>query len=161
MSTSFGTRPPPHTPKRPSPLKQHDRALKEVTRLKNEARQALRRARRQCESASNLKSLSGRFLSLLRDHSRLKRQSSRRLQYKETTAARKACHRNFWRYTKDLLDGGLTSQATPEFSANIAHAFFTEVYKCDPHHFETPSWMPIPTLPVSDSSMDMSPITPE
>ena len=55
------------------------------------------RARREGESVSTVQSLSGKFLSLLRDHSRLKRESSHKCQAKEASAAREDCHRNFWR----------------------------------------------------------------
>ena len=162
MSNRFGTQPPSHSKNRPQPEpKQHDRALKEVTRLKNEARQALRRARRQGESVSTILSLSGKFLSLVRDHSRLKRESSRRLQSKEARFARQECHPNFWRYAKGLLDGSAASQTTPEFSASVAHSYFSQVYQSSPHHFEKPSWMSSPPPPVSDCSMNMSPITQE
>jgi len=95
-------------------IKQHDRALKRVTQLKNEARQALRRARRQGESAPVIQSLAASFLSLLRAHSRLKRQSSGRFHQNEARAARDECHRNFWRFSKGLLDTCSTSQKTPE-----------------------------------------------
>ena len=132
-----------------------------MTRLKNEDRWALRKARREGESVSTVQSLSGKFLSPLRHNSRLKRESSRRCQAKEASAAREDCHRNFWRYAKGLLDGNTTSQTSPKFSASAAHSYFSEVYECRPHLFETPSWMPSPTPPVPACSMDMSPITPE
>jgi hypothetical protein len=158
LAGRYGTRNPPRPKKRP---RQHDRTLKRVTRLKNEARQALRRARRQGESVSTIQSLSGNFLSLLREHSHLKRKSSRRLQDKEASIAREQCHRNFWRYAKCLLDGDTTSQSSPKFSASAAHSFFSEVYMSNPHQFETPSWMSSPPPPVSGCSMDMSPVSPE
>ena len=110
---------------------------------------------------STIQSLSGNFLSLLREHSHLKRKSSRRLQDKEASIAREECHRNFWRYAKCLLDGDTTSQCTPKFSASDAHSFFSEVYMSNPHQFETPSWMSSPPPPVSGCSMDMSPVSPE
>ena len=110
---------------------------------------------------STIQALSGKFLSLLRDHSRVKQESSRRLQHKEASIAREECHRNFWRYAKDLLDGSATSQTTPKFSASDAHSYFSEVYKSNPHHFETPSWMASPSPPALDCSMDITPITQE
>ena len=159
ISSRFGTQPLLRSKTRSQPKpKQHDRALKEVTRLKNEARRALRKARREGESVSTVQSLSGKFLSLLCDHSRLKRESSRKCQAKEASAAREDCHRNFWRYAKGLLDGNTTSQTSPKFSATAAHSYFSEVYECSPHHFQTPPWM---SSPLPDCSMDMSPITPE
>ena len=106
-------------PKR-SRVKQHDRALKKVTQLKNEARRALHRAWKCDESVSTL---AAKFLSLIRDNSRLKRASARRLHQKDAKIAREECHTNFWRYAKGLLDGKATSQTTPEFSATTAHTF--------------------------------------
>ena len=162
LSSRFGVQPSHQSKNHSQPnRKQHDRALKRATRLKNEARKALREARRQGESESVILSLSGKFLSLLRDHSRLRCESARRLQSREAKFAREECHQNFWRYAKGLLDGSATSLISPDFSASTAHAYFTEVYKSSPHHFETPSWMPSPPPPVSDSSMSMSPITQE
>ena len=122
--------------------KQHNRALKKVTQLKNDARKAFRRAKRLGESVSTIQSLSAKFLSLLRDHSRLKRKSSHRLQHKIKT--KKATH-----------------HISAEFSAPTAHAFFSEVYHSTPHHFQTPSWMPVLPTPEPDKAMDMTPVTAE
>ena len=130
ISSRFGSQPLLRSKTRKPKPKQHDRALKEVTRLKNETRWALRKARREGESVSTVQSLSGKFLSLLRHHSRFKRESSRRCQAKEASAAREDCHRNFWRYAKGLLDGNTTSQTSPKFSASAAHSYFSEVYEC-------------------------------
>ena len=114
LASRFGTllRPRKQMQSRP---RQHDRALKKVTQLKNKARQALRRAKRQGESSPAVQSLAANFLTLLRDHSRLKRESSRRLHHKEAKVAREECHRDFWRYAKGLLDENSTSQTTPVF----------------------------------------------
>ena len=54
-----------------------------MTQLKNEARRALRRAWKRDESVSTIQPLAAKFLSLLRDHSRLKRASARRLHQKD------------------------------------------------------------------------------
>ena len=93
-----------------SKLKQHDRALKEVTHQKNETRQVLRKAKRDRASDTVIQSLAANFLSLLRQHSDLKRVSIRRLQHKEAKLVRAECHRNFWKFAKGLLDGGTTPQ---------------------------------------------------
>ena len=90
LAVRFGTRAPPrHRNPAHSNLKQHDRALKEVTRLKNEARRALRSAKREGVSADAIQSLAANFLSLLRQHSRLRRESSQRLREKEARVVRK------------------------------------------------------------------------
>ena len=128
-------------------LRQHDRALKKVTQLKNDARRALRRAKKLGESAPIIQSLAANFLYLLRTHSRLKRDSSHRLQHMEAKIARNECNQDFWRYAKGLLDGESTSQTVPDFSASSAFSFFSEVYESAPHQFEHPSWMPVPLHP--------------
>ena len=63
---------------------------------------------------------------------------------------REECHRDFWRFAKELLDGRATSK---RFSASSVHSFFSNVYQSSPHHFETPS------PPVSDYVMEMTPVT--
>ena len=143
LAVRFGTRatPRPQIPAR-SNLKQHDRALKEVTRLKNEARRAFRSAKREGASTDAIQSLATNFLSLLRQHSRLSRESSLRLRQKEARVVRKECHRNFWKFAKNLLDKGSTAHIYPAFSACTAHSFFSEVYKSTPHQFHSPSSLP-------------------
>ena len=54
-------------------IKQHDRAFKEVTKQKNAAKQALRSVKKEGAGAERVQALVGEFLSLLRDHSRLKK----------------------------------------------------------------------------------------
>ena len=139
LSACFGTRAPP-TMQEPahSKIRQHNRVLKEVTRLKNEARRAFRRAKREGASDDIIQSLAANFLSLLRQHSRLSRESSTRLKHKEAGVAREESHRNFWRFAKNLLDEGSTSQISPAFSASTAHSFFSEVYDSTLHQFVSP-----------------------
>ena len=106
LSSRFGTRAPTKPKHHPtkSSLKQHDRALKEVTRKKNKARRALRRARREGDSESAIRPLAAKFLSLLRQHSRLSRKSSTKLRHKEANVVRDQCRKDFWRFAKNLLD---------------------------------------------------------
>ena len=162
LAARFGTRPPSRPQKLlQSRIRQHDRALKEVTCLKNEARRALRRAKSECANRDTIQSLAANFLSLLRQHSHLKRVSSQKLRHKEAKAVRERCHRNFWGFAKELLDQGATSQITPDFSSRTAHAYFSEVYKSAPYQFQSPSWMPSPPPPQPDCTMEMTPITDE
>ena len=91
-------------------------------------------------SCNDIQSLAANFLSLIRQHSHLKRVSSNRLKHKEAGLARKECHQNFWKFARGLLDGGVTSQIFPSFSPSTAHSFFSKVYQSVPH--QTPSWMP-------------------
>ena len=163
LSSRFGTRAPTKPKHHPtkSSLKQHDRALKEVTRKKNEARRALRRARREGDSESAIRPLAARFLSLLRQHSQLSRKSSTKLRHKEANVVRDQCRKDFWRFAKNLLDDGCTTQTPPAFSAPSAHSYFSEVYDSTPHSFTSPSWLPPAQPPVSDCSMDMHPVSEE
>ena len=67
----FGCRPLPRARKRrQGQERQHNRALKKVTILKNEARQALRQAKRSNREEEEIRSRCGKFLSLLREYSR-------------------------------------------------------------------------------------------
>ena len=94
LAAQFGTYPPSRAQRRlQANLKRHDCALKEVTKSKNAARQALRRARRGGENDSVVRSLVAKFLSLVRTHSRLKKASSRKLQHAEAKIAREKCHK--------------------------------------------------------------------
>ena len=157
LANRFGTTDPKrHIYTKPK-VKQHDRALKKVTQMKNDERRALNQAKRLGESASTIQSLSAKFLSLLRDHRQLKHNSSRRLQQKQTKLVREECHKNFWRYAKHLFEG----KATHQISASTAHSFFSEAYKSTPHQFQTPPWMPAPLPTDPDKVMDMSPISAE
>ena len=108
-------------------------------------------------SGAIIQSLAANFLSLLHKHSRLSRDSSHRLQHKEAAVAREECHRNFWQFAKELLDGDSTVQTSPKFSDSTAHSYFSEIYQSVPHHFQTPSWMPS----APDCSMDMTPVSEE
>ena len=159
LSSRFGTRAPPW-PQKPS-IRQHDRVLKEVTRLKNQARSVLRKAKREGASDDVTQPLAANFLSLLRRHSQLCRDSSIRLREKEAKVAREECSRNFWKFAKNLLGKGCTAQTSPAFTASTAHSFFSEVYQSSPRLFSSPSWMPSAPLPKPDCAMEMTPISEE
>ena len=64
-------------------IRQHDRALNEVTQLKNKARHAIRKAKRDGASGNVIQPLAADFLPLLRRHSWLCRESFSRLRHKE------------------------------------------------------------------------------
>ncbi len=160
LKERFGVKPLPRAQRKlQQKLKQHDRALKKVTEQKNAARRTLRRAKRDESDTERVHALAGKFLSLLREHSRLKRISARKYIYNEGKLAREQCHKNFWRYAKSLLDDNTTSQVNPEFSAESARAYFSEVYKSSACSFEAPSWMPLPPPP--REQMSIEPITAE
>ena len=79
LAAQFGTRAPSRCWKQVhSKLRQHDRALIEVTQQKNKARQAFRKAKRDGANSTDIQSLAANFLSLLRQHSRLKQSPAQR-----------------------------------------------------------------------------------
>ena len=106
IANNFGTRRPPAS--RPNSaqtkIKHHDRELKKVTKLKNDARRALRKAKREGESEERVQLLAAQFLSLLRSHSKLKRKSDSRGSSYNIKLERERCHRDFWKFSKELLD---------------------------------------------------------
>ena len=103
--------------------------------------------------------LAGRFLSLLRSHSRLKRASARKATAMEVKRVRQHCHENFWGFAKDLLDKEHLSQVFPSFSSETAESYFKEVYQSGGHSFQTPSWLPTPPLPQVSQQMVVNEMT--
>ena len=117
LYSRFRTCAPSFTPrKQQARVKNHDKALKKVTLLKNQTWQALHKAKRQGDSTS-IQSLAAKFLSLLRTHSRLKKKSSQRLHHQQAKVVRDECYCYFWRFTNRLLDDAASSQVSPTFSA--------------------------------------------
>ena len=93
LENSFGTRLPPHSQRKAEvKLRQHNRALEEVTRRKNAAQQVFCRAKGLGESVSTIQALAATFLSLLRDHTKA---TASRLSQMEAKMARKQCHQDF------------------------------------------------------------------
>ena len=138
----FGCRPLPRAGKRhQGQERQHNRALKKVTILKNEARLALRQAKRSNREKEEIRSHCGKFLSLLRDHSQLKRTSDCKGKELEAKEVRKQCHENFWHFTRELLDCDAVSNIPPAFSAQTAQKFFSEQFSSQPHEFSQPAWV--------------------
>ena len=120
----------------------HRRALKEVERQKD-AKRELRLARKIGSPAEVVHSLATHFISLVREHSKLKKSSNARLLTREVKAARERCHRNFRQCAREILDGGLE----PSFGDEAATSFFSEVYHSDPRNFVQPEWMLTPSPP--------------
>lgn len=126
---------------------QHDRALKKVTVLKNEARKKFRRAKRNGTVADEMSTLAKNFFQLVRKQSALKKKSKKA--QLNTTAEKqwKECHTNFWRFAQKLLDYNTTSDIRPSFTAEEASDFFQKVYASEPREFAKPDWMPVPPSP--------------
>ena len=98
--------------------------------------QALRRAKKEGDE-SNLPLFAGKFLSLLREHSKLKRQADNQQRVSEVKRVREECSKHFWKFSKNLLDN-TASSVSPAFSPRVAHSHFTEQYSAEPHSYSTP-----------------------
>ena len=118
-------KPPPRAQRRmQQKIKQHDRAFKEVTKRKNVAKQALRSVKKKgCRSREG-SGLAGEFLSLLRDHSRLKKAliAPQEASEAKVHVAGEQCHKYFWLYRCSVTPGigfdeDCTSQTFPQFSS--------------------------------------------
>ena len=110
------------------------------------ARQSFREAKKK-GSDEEIRSRCGEFLTLLREHSRLKRASGHKEKLLEATEARKCCHQDFWRFSKQLFDGSSSSNISPGFSALTTQEFFKEQFSSQALDFAQPDWMPSPASP--------------
>ena len=119
LSSRFGTKSPKATNQQVK-QKRHDRELKMVTNLKNEARKRVRAAKKDNKTPEVVAALTGSFLSLLRQHSRLKQLLFKSLYTRNTKEVQQRCHKNFWKFAKDLLDDNSASEVEPQFSRNQA-----------------------------------------
>ena len=141
--------------------KQHDRALKKVTELRNIARKKFREAKRNGLPVEEIQSLGCAFFDLVRQHSLLKRKSSKHSQQNLSRRVRDQCHRHFWQFVRDLLDNDEASQISPQFGEDEALRYFQSVYQSTPKSFETPQWMPPSKPPPEEFEFDTEPISME
>ena len=102
--------------------------LSELLPLKTQPDKLLR----ENASEEHIHSCAGQFLSLLREHSQLKRQAEGRLKETEARMGRKECHNHFWRFAKSLLDSDKASSISPAFSPLETHNFFTDQCSAQP-----------------------------
>ncbi len=119
----------------------HDRALK-VSELKKKARKEFRQARREGKVVEEIQSLARNFFNLIRQHSSLKKKSQRLSETGSAKKARKWCHRDFWRFTRELLNEDAASRVPPQFSVDEAYDYFASTYQSTPSTFTRPSWTP-------------------
>ena len=73
----------------------HDRALKKVTTLKNNARRVFYRAKREELPPNEILSLAKKFFELVRQHSSLKKRSQKKSQDNAAKKARQRCYKTF------------------------------------------------------------------
>lgn len=133
--------------KHPNKSGQHDRALKKVTKLKNEARSQFRKAKRNGSLADEVTTLAKNFFKLVRKQSALKKQSNKAQLNSTAAKERQECHKHFWSFARKLLDDNNTSNIHPSFTAEEASDYFRKVYASEPREFAKPDWMPSPPPP--------------
>ena len=118
FASNYGTR---QTKKKKRRQEKHVKALNVATRQKNEARKELRQAKtNDAKSPEEVMSLARKFFQVLRSHSQCKRAFQRTKRLKKSRCARDECHKNFWPFTKQLLDGSSRSNVEPGFSKEEA-----------------------------------------
>ena len=125
----------------------HNRALKTVKRLKNEARREFQKAKKDGVSPENIQQLARKFFDLVREHSRVKRSSITTQQRANSRKVRHHCHRHFWKFAKELLDDKSSSQVVPSFTEAQASSYFREIYHAGPRNFDRPDWLPAANPP--------------
>ena len=128
-------------------VKQDARPLKKVTELKNKARKEFRDAKRNGLCPVVITNVARNFFKLIREHNKVKKKTSQDRAMLTRKQLRRACHINFWKFAKDLLDDNSASSTKPQFGADKAEAFFGTTYRAVSHNFSKPSWMPTPQLP--------------
>ena len=155
FSSHYGIKQSSTTSKRKTPRhEKHDRALKKVTELKNKARKDLRQAKREGKTGEVILSLARNFFSLVRQQSQLKKKSRKSSEASSAKKTRQHCHKNFWRFARELLNDDVASKISPQFSADEAFHFFSTTYQSTPASFMRPSWMPTPQPPTTEFETD-------
>ena len=132
-------------PRQDKPQRQRlpcDRALEKVTVMKNDARRKFRDAKRKGTLPEETAILAKSFFQLVRQQSSLKKKSDKAKLAKSTKRVRRECHKNFWRFTKNLFEGDVVSNVKPAFSEKEALDYFSAMYQSEARQFEKPSWMP-------------------
>ena len=125
----------------------HDRALKKVTELKKRAKKEFREAKRKGFPQEEIRSIARNFFDLVCQQNKLKKQSKQTAQRNSAKRERQRCHKNFWKFAREVLDDNQASRIPPQFSGEQAHEYFSSTYQSSPHEYQTPPWMPTPSEP--------------
>ena len=96
----------------------HNRFLKKLKRMGNEARRDLRRARREDQDELVIQEIAKQFHNLTRMHSKAQKVSLRSRAYLETRKARSECDKSLWRFAAKILDDDRLTNTTPPFSSH-------------------------------------------
>ena len=94
---------------------------------------------------------------LLRSYNKLAKEEKKKDFKRNYQKQRKACHKDFWKFSKSVLEDDSDSYVEPAFNRETAHSYFKDTYKGTPATFEKPNWMKSP--PQSNIPFDTGPIT--
>ena len=132
--------------------------VREAKALKNEARRVFEQAKKSTTlSQESINTIAKKFFQSVRSHNKLIRAHRKSQHATRQRSARRHCHENLWRFTKDLLDDDTTSNIQPTFSEPEATSFFSTIYHSEPQSFTQPSWLPSASAPeVSFNEDDIS-----
>ena len=130
---------------------QHQRTLKAVKEEKRQAKKQLRALRRDGTKSEEVRALAHTFHRLVQRYSKLCQEEKRRERRRSRQCERRDCHKNFWRFTKSLLDEDGHTSIPPTFSRETADTFFASTYSNTDTNksFNQPAWMPDVPLPNS------------
>ena len=134
-----------HHHQRPSKARgQHQRTLKAVKEEKRQAKKQLRALRRDGTKPEEVRTLAYTFHRLVQRYSKLSQEEKRRERRRSRRGERRACHKNFWRFAKALLDEDGHTSIQPTFTCETAETFFTSTYSNTNTNksFDQPAWMP-------------------
>ena len=134
----------------PSKERRHQRMLKAVKEEKKQTKKQLRALRRDGNNSEAVRTLASTFHHLVKRYSKLVQEEKRAQRRRSRQSERRACHRDFWKYAKSVLDDDSHTGIAPSFSRETAEDFFKSTYSATPKSFDQPDWMPDappPTVP--------------
>ena len=89
-----------------------------------------------------MRTLARTFHQLVQRYSKLCQAIKHAEKKKSRQKERKACHQDFWKFAKNILDENGYTSIAPTFSKETAEEFFKSIYKAMPKSFSHPDWMP-------------------
>ena len=126
---------------------------------KKEAKRKLRLLRKTDATPESIKKLARVFSLLLRRYSKLVKEEDQRDLKRNTAKERKECHKNFWKYTKRLLNEENYTSIEPKFTKEEATTYLQTTYSTNATTYTRPSWKKPAAAPTTPCNMDA--ITPE
>ena len=123
--------------------KPHNRWLKSVTERKKQLRKDFKKAKRANAPKEVIADLAKQYHQCVRLHSKLTDVRRKSDEQKNMSAIRKEYTRNFWKFSRKLLEKSAeSSDIQSNCSAEEAHSFFSAEYSAQQHTFIRPPWMP-------------------